>query len=154
MLIFLWCFRLKIKAVQFLTIDVFSVIILLRLQHLQRYKINAVVLFADKHYMLRVGWLLAQVELLTRWYTKRCSRWVSRFLSLLPCMLMCCIFNYLFLVPNIHVFSPAANRIGDAHALTPILSRTSFTSVWNCFLIEKHAWQQAASSSHFPNPAG
>jgi len=61
MLIFLWRFRLKIKVVKCLTIDVFSVIILLRVQHLHHYKISAVVVFADKHYMLRVGGLFAQM---------------------------------------------------------------------------------------------
>lgn len=152
MLIFLWCFRLKIKAAKFRTIDTCLVIILLRVQHHQHYKISAVIAFADKHYMLHVGGLLAQMELLTRCCIKRCSRWVSRFLPLSPCMLMFCIFNYLFLVPDI--FYPASNRIDDAHALTAILSRTSFASVSICFLIEKHAWQQAASSSHFPDPAG
>ena len=151
MLIFIWRFRLKIKAVKFLTVVIFSVIILLRVQHLQHYKISSVV-FADNHYILHVGELLAQMELLTQCYIKLCSHWVSRFLHLLPCMLMGCIINYLFLVPDI--FSPAANRIGDAHALTPILSRTSCASVSICFLVEKHAWQQAESSSHFPYPAG
>jgi len=140
------------KAVKFPIIDVSSVIILLIVQHLQHYKISAIVVFANKRYMLHVDGLLAQIELLTRCYIKRCSLWVSRFLPLLPCMLMCCIFNYLFLVPDI--FSPAANRNGDAHSLTPILSRTSCASVSICFLIEKNAWQQAASSSHFPDPAG
>jgi hypothetical protein len=66
-------------------------------------------------------------------------------------MFMCCILNYLLLVPDI--FSPAANMAGDAHALTPISSSTSCASVLICFLIEKHAWQQEASSSHSPDPA-
>jgi hypothetical protein len=152
MLIFLRRFRLKIKVVKFLTIVFFSVITLLTVQHLQHYKISSVIVFADNHYILHVGGLLAQMELLTQCYIKLCSQWVSRFLHLLPCMLLCCIINYLFLVPDI--FYPAANRNGDAHALTPILTRTSCASVSICFLVEKHAWQQAASSSHFPDPAG
>jgi len=57
-----------------MTIIVFSVIILLRVQHLQHYKISSFVVFADKHYKLHVGGLLAQMELLTRCYIKRCGR--------------------------------------------------------------------------------